>query len=248
MEPLQASGGTILYGGLGVRGLPRRASRRRSRANARSPRWLNEGADQQGSEGLEGFRVALRSSLRPAALAMHIPDGFLSPQLTLPAWAVAAPLWAWAARRHFGATATESLPVVGSLTALAFVVQSIMIPVPGGTSTHLVGVALLALLYNPRRGLRLRVAGAARPGALLRRRRHHRARRERARHGAPRPGRGLARLPGAARGSPSSGAAFAGRLRRHAGGHAGGGARARAAAPARPGLLPGALRGDLPSP
>jgi cobalt/nickel transport system permease protein len=80
---------------------------------------------------------------------MHIPDGFISPQLSLPAWAVAAPLWAWAARRHFGRAATESLPVIGSLTALAFVIQTIMIPVPGGTSTHLVGVMLLALLYNP---------------------------------------------------------------------------------------------------
>jgi len=80
---------------------------------------------------------------------MHVPDGFLSPQLTLPAWAVSAPLWTWAARRHFGRAAAESLPVVGSLTALAFVIQTIMIPVPGGTSTHLVGVTLLALLYHP---------------------------------------------------------------------------------------------------
>jgi cobalt/nickel transport system permease protein len=80
---------------------------------------------------------------------MHVPDGFVSPQLTLPAWAVAAPLWAWAARRHFGRESVESLPVIGSLTALAFVIQTIMIPVPGGTSTHLMGVALLALLYHP---------------------------------------------------------------------------------------------------
>jgi cobalt/nickel transport system permease protein len=80
---------------------------------------------------------------------MHVPDGFISPQLTVPALAVSAPLWAWAARRHFGRSAAESLPVMGSLTALAFVVQTIMIPVPGGTSTHLVGVMLLALLYHP---------------------------------------------------------------------------------------------------
>ncbi len=80
---------------------------------------------------------------------MHVPDGFVSPQISLPAWAVAGPLWAWAARRHFGRAAVESLPVIGSLTALAFVVQTIMIPVPGGTSTHLVGIALLALLYHP---------------------------------------------------------------------------------------------------
>jgi cobalt/nickel transport system permease protein len=80
---------------------------------------------------------------------MHVPDGFLSPQITLPAWAIAAPLWTWAARRHFGRDAAEALPVMGSLTALAFVIQTIMIPVPGGTSTHLVGVTLLAILYHP---------------------------------------------------------------------------------------------------
>src|SRR5512136_3231495 len=80
---------------------------------------------------------------------MHVPDGFLAPHLTVPAYGVAVPPWAWATRRHFGRAATESLPVIGSLTALAFVIQTIMIPVPGGTSTHLVGVMLLALLYHP---------------------------------------------------------------------------------------------------
>jgi cobalt/nickel transport system permease protein len=80
---------------------------------------------------------------------MHIPDGFISPQLSIPAYAAAVPLWAWACRRHFGRASVESLPVIGSLTALAFVIQTIMIPVPGGTSTHLVGVMLLALLYHP---------------------------------------------------------------------------------------------------
>jgi cobalt/nickel transport system permease protein len=80
---------------------------------------------------------------------MHVPDGFLSPAITLPAWGAAAPLWYWAVRRNFGASATGSLPVVGALTALAFVVQGIMIPVPGGTSAHLTGVAILAFLYNP---------------------------------------------------------------------------------------------------
>lgn len=80
---------------------------------------------------------------------MHVPDGFVSPLLALPAYAACAPLWAWGARRHLGRDAAESLPVVGTLTALAFVIQTIMIPVPGGTSTHLVGIMLLALLYHP---------------------------------------------------------------------------------------------------
>jgi cobalt/nickel transport system permease protein len=80
---------------------------------------------------------------------VHVPDGFLEPRLTLPALAAAAPLWAWAARRHLGASAVDRLPLLGSLTALALVVQTIAIPVPGGTSTHVVGAALLAILEGP---------------------------------------------------------------------------------------------------
>ena len=80
---------------------------------------------------------------------MHIPDGFLAPTITLPAYAAAVPLWVWAVRKHFGPSQVEALPAVGTLTAVAFVLQTIMIPVPGGTSTHLVGATLLALLRGP---------------------------------------------------------------------------------------------------
>jgi cobalt/nickel transport system permease protein len=80
---------------------------------------------------------------------MHIPDGFLAPTITVPAYAVAAPLWAWAVRRHFAPGQVEALPAVGALTAVAFVLQTIMIPVPGGTSTHVVGAGLLAMLHGP---------------------------------------------------------------------------------------------------
>lgn len=80
---------------------------------------------------------------------MHVPDGFLSPVVTVPAYAVAAPLWVLAARRHFGARVVEALPVMGTLTALAFVLQTLRIPVPGGTSVHVVGTTLLALRWHP---------------------------------------------------------------------------------------------------
>ena len=80
---------------------------------------------------------------------MHIPDGFLAPTITVPAYAIAAPFWFWAARKHFGPGQVDALPAVGALTAVAFVLQTIMIPLPGGTSTHLVGASLLALLRGP---------------------------------------------------------------------------------------------------
>ncbi len=61
MEPLQASGGTILYAGLGVRTYVGRFSAALA-ARTSFARWLNERAAQQGSEGLEWVRVALTLS------------------------------------------------------------------------------------------------------------------------------------------------------------------------------------------
>jgi hypothetical protein len=61
MEPLAASGGTVLYAGLGVRAYLGRFSAALA-ARTSFARWLNEAADQQGSEGLEWLRAALTLS------------------------------------------------------------------------------------------------------------------------------------------------------------------------------------------
>jgi hypothetical protein len=61
MEPLPASGGTMVYAGLGMRAFIGRFSAALA-ARTSFVRWLNEGADQQGSEGLEWVRVALTLS------------------------------------------------------------------------------------------------------------------------------------------------------------------------------------------
>ena len=55
------SGGTVLYAGLGVRTYTGRFSAALA-ARTSFARWLNERADQQGSEGLEWVRVALTLS------------------------------------------------------------------------------------------------------------------------------------------------------------------------------------------
>ncbi|HQR29415.1 MAG TPA: hypothetical protein PLL32_03325 [Anaeromyxobacteraceae bacterium] len=61
LQPLPASGGTILYGGLGVRAYAGRFSAALA-ARTSFARWLNDQAAQQGSEGLEVARVALTLS------------------------------------------------------------------------------------------------------------------------------------------------------------------------------------------
>ena len=80
---------------------------------------------------------------------MHIPDGLISPQTYLPALVIAVPLWLVARRRLQARLGDEMLPRLTVLTALALLLSTLMLPLPGGTSGHAVGVGLLALVFGP---------------------------------------------------------------------------------------------------
>ncbi len=80
---------------------------------------------------------------------MHIPDGFIAPQMYVPAYGVAAGMWALALRRLRRHLREETIPRLAVLTALSFVLMMIAIPWPGGTSVHAAGIALLAILMGP---------------------------------------------------------------------------------------------------
>jgi cobalt/nickel transport system permease protein len=81
---------------------------------------------------------------------MHIPDGFLSPQTYLPAYAAAGLAWAWAARGLRRTLDEQTVPRLAALTALAYGLGLVMVPIPGGTTGHALGVAMLALLFGVR--------------------------------------------------------------------------------------------------
>jgi len=81
---------------------------------------------------------------------MHIPDGFLSPQTYLPAYAVAAGAWTWAAKGLRDKLDETMVPRLAMITALAYGLGLIMVPIPGGTSGHALGVAMLALIFGVR--------------------------------------------------------------------------------------------------
>jgi cobalt/nickel transport system permease protein len=80
---------------------------------------------------------------------MHIPDGFLS----TPVWAtldvVSAPAVAWVARRAQRDTQDHRIPLLGVMGAFVFAAQMVNFPVGPGTSGHLVGGALLAIVLGP---------------------------------------------------------------------------------------------------
>ena len=79
---------------------------------------------------------------------MHIPDGLIAPQAYLAATALAVPCWAYAVRRVSTALDENAIPRLAVLTALAFVLSTIMVPLPGGTSAHLSGMGLLVLAFG----------------------------------------------------------------------------------------------------
>ncbi|WP_345986898.1 energy-coupling factor ABC transporter permease [Sulfurimonas sp. HSL1-2] len=78
---------------------------------------------------------------------MHIPDGFLSPATYLPATAVAAGLILLALKR--AELDADKIAGVAAVSAFSFVAMLFAIPMPGGTSVHLGGVGLMAVLFGP---------------------------------------------------------------------------------------------------
>jgi cobalt/nickel transport system permease protein len=81
---------------------------------------------------------------------VHIPDGFIAPQVYLPAYALAGGAWIRAGRDLRRELDETIVPRLAVLTALTYALGLVMLPLPGGTSGHAVGVGLLALLFGVR--------------------------------------------------------------------------------------------------
>lgn len=80
---------------------------------------------------------------------MHIPDGFLSPPVWATLDAIAVPSVALMARRAKQQIGESNIPLLGVMGAFVFAAQMINFPVGLGTSAHLVGGALLAIVLGP---------------------------------------------------------------------------------------------------
>jgi cobalt/nickel transport system permease protein len=80
---------------------------------------------------------------------MHIPDGYLSPQTYVPFYVVAISIITVAVRKVKKELTAKLVPFLGMSAAFAFLIMMFNIPVPGGTTGHAVGAALIALLFGP---------------------------------------------------------------------------------------------------
>ena len=100
-----------------------------------------------------------------ALVALHVPDGFLQPPVTVTCAALGLAIVAATLRRHrahpgdpAGSSAVSEplvdgqIPMAGIAAAFIFAAQMVNFPVAAGTSGHLIGGALVAVLLGPRLG------------------------------------------------------------------------------------------------
>jgi cobalt/nickel transport system permease protein len=80
---------------------------------------------------------------------LHIPDGFLSTPVALIGWILVILLVGYALRMTREQLGERQVPLMGILAAFIFAAQMLNFPVAGGTSGHLLGGALAAIVLGP---------------------------------------------------------------------------------------------------
>lgn len=84
---------------------------------------------------------------------LHIPDGFLSLTISIVFWIVTAFIVSLAVKHSQETLKQRQIPLMGIMAAFLFAAQMINFPVAGGTSGHLLGGALAAIILGPWPGM-----------------------------------------------------------------------------------------------
>jgi len=80
---------------------------------------------------------------------MHIPDGFLNTATAATTYVVSAGGVGYSIRQANRKLGDRHVPLMGVMAAFIFAAQMLNFPVIGGTSGHLIGGALAAILLGP---------------------------------------------------------------------------------------------------
>jgi len=80
---------------------------------------------------------------------LHAPDGFFSVPVAALMWAIAIVVIAVSVRRVGHSFDERAIPLMGVTAAFIFAAQMVNFPVVGGTSGHLLGAVLAAILLGP---------------------------------------------------------------------------------------------------
>ncbi len=96
-----------------------------------------------------GSIVSAAAEAARGALQMHAPDGFLSVPIAALLWAATIAAIAVAVRKTNETFDERAIPLMGVTAAFIFAAQMFNFQVVGGTSGHLLGGALAAVLLGP---------------------------------------------------------------------------------------------------
>jgi cobalt/nickel transport system permease protein len=80
---------------------------------------------------------------------MHVPDGFLTPEVAAACAVPAIGAVGYGLRRASRDLDERRVPLLGVTAAFVFAAQMLNFPVAGGTSGHFLGAALAAILLGP---------------------------------------------------------------------------------------------------
>ena len=84
---------------------------------------------------------------------MHIPDGFLNAPTCGSFWAISVGTIGYALRKLKAILKEKMIPLMGISSAFIFAAQMLNFPITGGTSGHLIGGVLAAVLLGPWGGM-----------------------------------------------------------------------------------------------
>jgi cobalt/nickel transport system permease protein len=80
---------------------------------------------------------------------MHIPDGYLSPIISIGMGVATVPGWLLATRKVQAVLTNRTIPLLAVFSAMSFTIMMFNVPVPGGTTAHGVGGTLIAIVLGP---------------------------------------------------------------------------------------------------
>ncbi|MBP2133228.1 cobalt/nickel transport system permease protein [Methanomicrobium sp. W14] len=80
---------------------------------------------------------------------MHIPDGYLGPITFIVMYIIMIPIWIYAGYKVQNYLRSRQIPYLAMAAAFTFVIMMFNVPIPGGSSGHAVGSALVAIILGP---------------------------------------------------------------------------------------------------
>jgi cobalt/nickel transport system permease protein len=80
---------------------------------------------------------------------MHIPDGYLGPITYIAMFIIMVPIWFYAGYRVRKDLRSKQVPLLALSAAFTFIIMMFNIPIPGGSTGHAVGGAIIGIILGP---------------------------------------------------------------------------------------------------